>query len=78
MAVPSPCTQICAMNPATGLCRGCWRTIEEIGSWSALGDDDKLLVWQRIRARKTQYAPSVPDLAEDAQQSPGRALQSRD
>ncbi len=66
------------MNAATGLCRGCWRTLEEIASWGALGDADKLLVWRRIRARKTQHASGFQDPADDAQQAPGSALNAGD
>ena len=78
MAVPSPCIQVCTMNPATGLCRGCWRTLEEIGSWSALGDADKLLVWRRIRVRRAQDASRSQGLADDVQHGPGGALKARD
>ena len=78
MAVPSPCIQVCTMNAATGLCRGCWRTLEEIGSWSALGDADKLLVWRRIRVRKAQDASGSPGLADEVQHGPGSALKARD
>ena len=66
------------MNAATGLCRGCWRTLEEIGSWSALGDADKLQVWRRIRVRRTQDASGSQDLADDVQHDPGSALKARD
>jgi predicted Fe-S protein YdhL (DUF1289 family) len=31
--VPSPCTGICRIDPATGFCLGCARTGDEIGGW---------------------------------------------
>jgi uncharacterized protein len=37
----SPCISICQMNPKTGLCIGCHRTIDEIANWSALSDVEK-------------------------------------
>jgi hypothetical protein len=49
--VPSPCISVCAMLPATGLCAGCYRSIEEIAAWSRMDDDGKRLVWQRIAQR---------------------------
>ncbi len=52
MSVPSPCIQVCAMSQATGLCQGCWRTLDEIAAWSTLSDADKLQVWRALRARK--------------------------
>ncbi|WP_069343225.1 DUF1289 domain-containing protein [Pandoraea sp. ISTKB] len=55
--VPSPCTNICRMNPATGWCSGCWRTIDEIASWSTMTDDAKRLVWSRLPARRAEHEP---------------------
>ena len=50
--VPSPCINICEMDQASGLCRGCLRTIDEIVGWGQAGDEAKRAVWLRIRARE--------------------------
>ena len=50
--VPSPCISVCQMNPATDLCSGCYRTVEEIASWSRLDDPQRLAVWERIEERQ--------------------------
>jgi uncharacterized protein len=50
--VPSPCISVCQMNPATDLCSGCYRTVDEIASWSRLDDPQRLAVWERIEARQ--------------------------
>ena len=34
-AVPSPCISVCVMDPASGLCAGCYRTLAEIADWIA-------------------------------------------
>ena len=34
--VPSPCTRVCVMDPRTGLCRGCKRTIGELAEWGGM------------------------------------------
>ncbi|KQU74982.1 MULTISPECIES: DUF1289 domain-containing protein [unclassified Rhizobacter] len=57
-AVPSPCVNVCRMDAASGLCSGCWRTIDEIAAWSTLDDDGKRQVWQAIELRQAQ-APAV-------------------
>lgn len=54
--VPSPCTNICRMNPATGWCEGCWRTLDEIAAWSTLSEAAKRDVWQALDARRAQHA----------------------
>jgi predicted Fe-S protein YdhL (DUF1289 family) len=30
---PSPCISVCQVDPATGWCIGCYRTIDEIRDW---------------------------------------------
>ena len=40
-AVTSPCVSICTVDRALGLCMGCLRTLQEIGQWRTLTDDDK-------------------------------------
>ncbi len=52
--VPSPCINVCKMSPATGLCEGCLRTIDEIRAWRASSDDDKRAIWAEIRRREAQ------------------------
>ncbi|MCC6777464.1 MAG: DUF1289 domain-containing protein [Hyphomicrobiales bacterium] len=29
----SPCNKICTLDPLTGMCIGCGRTLAEIGGW---------------------------------------------
>jgi predicted Fe-S protein YdhL (DUF1289 family) len=39
--VTSPCVSICTVDRALGLCIGCLRTLQEIGSWRAMTLDQK-------------------------------------
>ena len=52
--VPSPCINVCEMDKATGLCRGCMRTIDEIVAWGSASEDDKRAVWAEIRRREAE------------------------
>jgi predicted Fe-S protein YdhL (DUF1289 family) len=54
--VPSPCISMCKMAPATGLCEGCMRTIDEIIGWAAQPDEYKRAVWAEIRRREAGIA----------------------
>lgn len=56
--VPSPCISICRIEPATGLCEGCTRTLDEIASWGALSGLERADVWARIEARRAQTDPA--------------------
>ncbi len=48
--IQSPCNKICTLNDA-GVCVGCGRSRNEIGSWSQLSDADKKRVVERAAAR---------------------------
>ena len=50
--VPSPCVNICKIDPDTGACHGCRRTLDEIAAWSTLGDVDKRRVWRQLPDRE--------------------------
>jgi predicted Fe-S protein YdhL (DUF1289 family) len=50
--VPSPCISLCKMNRDTGICEGCFRTIDEIVAWSGADDAYKRAVWAEIRRRE--------------------------
>ncbi len=50
--VASPCVDVCRMNAQTGFCDGCFRTLDEIASWSSLSDDDKRAVLERVESRR--------------------------
>jgi acyl dehydratase len=50
--VPSPCVDVCRMNPETGFCDGCLRTIEEIAAWASCDDGKKRAVLVRVESRR--------------------------
>ncbi|WP_232418385.1 DUF1289 domain-containing protein [Methylotenera sp. 1P/1] len=39
--VASPCIGVCSMDDLSGLCLGCYRTIEEIQAWWDMDDASK-------------------------------------
>jgi uncharacterized protein len=40
------------MDDVSKLCKGCWRTIDEIIAWSSRDDEAKKAVWLLIEQRK--------------------------
>lgn len=55
--VRSPCVSVCRIDPASGWCEGCQRTLDEIADWGTMPDAERLAVWSRIRARRGLAAP---------------------
>jgi predicted Fe-S protein YdhL (DUF1289 family) len=43
---------VCRIDPATGWCDGCQRTIDEIAAWGALDDRARREVWKRLPGRR--------------------------
>ena len=48
----SPCNDICRIDEQSGLCQGCYRTLDEIGRWSAMADAHKRAVLDSLPARR--------------------------
>jgi len=62
--VTSPCLSVCVMDPASGLCQGCLRSLDEIADWSALTDAGRREVWVRIARRLGEAGAGEPPLCE--------------
>jgi len=39
--VDSPCVNICIVHPQAKICTGCFRTIDEISSWSNMSETER-------------------------------------
>ena len=50
--VASPCIDVCAIDPRTGWCAGCLRTLDEIAAWGGLDDAARRRVWKRLHERR--------------------------
>ena len=52
----SPCVAVCKIDEDSNLCLGCFRTLDEIASWSMLTREQKLDINKKCKEReiKTQ------------------------
>ncbi len=39
--IASPCVKICVVHPESGICVGCYRTMDEIAGWSSMSDVER-------------------------------------
>jgi uncharacterized protein len=53
--IESPCLRICSLDPASGLCMGCGRNLDEITHWIGLSNDER----SRIMAELPQRLASL-------------------
>jgi len=57
---PSPCIAVCRINPATNLCDGCFRTIDEIRDWIIMPPAERQKLLVELRQRRMSHAPATP------------------
>jgi predicted Fe-S protein YdhL (DUF1289 family) len=50
-AIETPCTKICTVDPDSGLCIGCGRTLAEIGGWTLLTAQERRDIMAALPAR---------------------------
>jgi hypothetical protein len=53
----SPCDGNCVLDPATGWCEGCWRTIREIAGWTKYSPERRREVLEAVRRRRAGLEP---------------------
>ncbi|MGY6547487.1 MAG: DUF1289 domain-containing protein [Roseinatronobacter sp.] len=50
-AIESPCINICVIDPASRLCKGCLRSIDEITNWSRMTPEARRAVMAELATR---------------------------
>jgi predicted Fe-S protein YdhL (DUF1289 family) len=50
-AVETPCIRVCAIDPASGLCTGCGRTLAEIAGWIGMSARERGAIMAALPAR---------------------------
>lgn len=54
----TPCISLCLHDPASGLCRGCGRTLQEIEDWMDLGPEEQLRIMAELPERLKAAFPA--------------------
>ena len=55
-SIATPCVKVCAVDGASGLCLGCFRTLPEIAGWSRLSDAERERVMRELPERERRQA----------------------
>ena len=66
--VASPCINVCKMDAPSGLCVGCFRTIDEITVWSRSDDACRLEILAAVAKRRPEHDPWEGKLHRDCDQ----------
>ena len=51
----SPCKKVCVVDPNEPICVGCFRTLEELGRWTTMSEEERLAVKDQLKAREEAY-----------------------
>lgn len=49
--IPSPCVNICSMDPHDGYCEGCRRTLDEIARWTIMDAAERDRIMAELKDR---------------------------
>lgn len=58
-SIATPCIKVCIVDGASSLCLGCFRTLNEIGSWSALTDGQRADIIAQLPERRARIDPAL-------------------
>ena len=61
--VSSPCTSVCVIDPPTGLCAGCYRTLDEIAGWIGLSTEERRALVAELSQRRARYGEAIASRA---------------
>ncbi|MGL4325358.1 MAG: DUF1289 domain-containing protein [Beijerinckiaceae bacterium] len=59
--IATPCQKICAIDPATRLCTGCGRTLDEIANWLNYSATARERIMAALPSRLTAPPTDKPD-----------------
>jgi predicted Fe-S protein YdhL (DUF1289 family) len=54
MSIETPCIAVCMIDPRTGLCFGCGRTLPEIARWHRIDNAERLAIMELLPARMAE------------------------
>lgn len=49
--IETPCVKNCTIDAASGLCRGCLRTLDEIAMWGGYTSDERRAIMAELSTR---------------------------
>jgi uncharacterized protein len=59
-SVDTPCTKVCTIDPVTGLCIGCGRTLSEIAGWLTLSASERRRIMAELPQRMVDAEARYP------------------
>jgi predicted Fe-S protein YdhL (DUF1289 family) len=67
MSTETPCIAVCTIDPPSGLCFGCGRTLPEIARWHRIDNTERRAIMETLPARMAEAG--LPAMARAAPKS---------
>lgn len=55
--IKTPCIKVCVIDGTSGLCLGCYRTLNEVAGWARLSPEIRESLMAELPGRRSQIAP---------------------
>jgi predicted Fe-S protein YdhL (DUF1289 family) len=55
--ISTPCIRICILDPDTGCCEGCGRTLEEVAGWLRMSEAERRRIMAELDGRARRPSP---------------------
>lgn len=49
--IETPCIKVCVLDPASGLCQGCGRSLDEIARWGSMSMEERRRIMAELKGR---------------------------
>lgn len=57
--VASPCISVCVIDEPSGLCAGCYRTLDEIAAWIDLSPSARRAIVEELPRRRSEHGAAI-------------------
>jgi predicted Fe-S protein YdhL (DUF1289 family) len=55
--IKTPCIKVCVVDGESGLCLGCYRTLQEVAGWAAFTDAEREALMAELPERRDRIRP---------------------
>jgi predicted Fe-S protein YdhL (DUF1289 family) len=73
MSIETPCIAVCMIDPRSGLCFGCGRTLPEIARWHRIDNAERLTIMETLPARMAEAGLPARPRAAAKGDTPGQS-----
>ncbi len=56
-AIKTPCVKVCVVDAESGLCLGCYRTLQEVAGWARYSEDERDQIMGELKTRRSRIRP---------------------